>query len=216
MPRYKNIFRITLLCIFFLLFCSTYVCAQTKLSPAEKKRLEKMDKQSKAEEVASGTYTTTSYIASTVLQVTVLLLTLGLLAYGTRKLAPKIYTFLASFLNYQEKRRWKRIKVTTKQAAANITGISEKAPLQAHLLDISKGGACLELEDAPEGLQTGQNLEMQLQVRDKNEVIIPDLTCNVRWIKDNKVGIQFSNLLQYSQDVLEGLFSSPSRAGAKA
>ena len=216
MPIPKNILCISLICIISLLFCSINVSAQKELSPSEKKRLEKMDKQSKAEEVVSDTYTTTSYITSTILQFTVILVTLGLLAYGTRKLAPVISTVLASFLSYQEKRRWKRIKVTTKQAAANITGISEKAPLQAHLLDISKGGACLELEDAPEGLQTGQNLEMQLQVRDKNEVIIPDLTCNVRWIKDNKVGIQFSNLLQYSQDVLEGLFSSPSRAGAKA
>lgn len=182
--------------------------AQEKLSPQEKKALQQKDAQSDAEEVGVGDYSRSEHVWGTTLQIGVLLTTLLILAFAAWKLQGVLGGVFAKSKELADQRRWKRLSVALVAAEAyfsdqTVTHIQGKAFLR----DISPGGVCLELTDRPEDLQPGHELLLQLRLMIGVELTLSNLSGTVRWIRDNKVGIQFSNIL-YNYDVLEALFPS--------
>lgn len=186
--------------------------ALEKLSQQEKKVLQRRDARSDAEEVGVGDYSRGGYIWSTTLQLSVLLATVFLIAFAGWKLPGLSSRVLALSRLQNENRNWKRVQVLSEVVEAEITDRSDGSVRgRAVLRDIAPGGACLEFTDCPDEFQPGNELQLRIRVRDGTELILSNLRGSVRWIKQNQAGIQFSNILHYSQDILESLFTPVNR-----
>ena len=204
------IWAAALACI--LLACSLAApCAyaQKELSPQEEKILEQMQEEQGAGEVTGGDYSPAEHWLATAWQAALILATLCLLAFGAWKLSRLVVSLFSPASRGQEKRSWSRIQVPEESALASLDlDEAQGQEVRARLRDISQAGACLEIEDYPRTLRPGQDLRLSIQLPNRANVSFSHLSGQVRWAENNKIGIQFNQLIQFSMEVLESMFLS--------